>query len=167
MAEWPRYTIDSAKAAMLEAEANKSYTEKVMGPKRESLDDATAEEWDASWRAMYGRGTPSVTAGAESVITGLSTVPTEGYFNTPKDTTTKEKQLGQGNDPLGVQIDGEHYLLRSIQPIEYILANNIGFCEGNAIKYITRHQDKNGAEDIKKAIHFLEFILKDKYNGNN
>jgi hypothetical protein len=139
-----------------EAEANKSYTEKVMGPKRESLDDATAEEWDASWRAMYGRGTPSVTAGAESVITGLSTVPTEGYFNTPKHTTTKDKQVG-----------GSHYTKMTIQPREYILANQMGYDEANVVKYVSRHQDKGGAQDIKKAIQYLEFILEDQYNGNN
>ena len=139
-----------------EAEANKSYTEKVMGPKRESLDDATAEEWDASWRAMYGSGNTSVNSGAEFVITGLSTVPAEGYFNTPKHTTTKDKQVG-----------GSHYTKMTIQPREYILANQMGYDEANVVKYVSRHQDKGGAQDIKKAIQYLEFILEDQYNGNN
>jgi len=39
--------------------------------------------------------------------------------------------------------------------------NNIQYREGNAIKYIVRHASKNGAEDIKKAIHYLEMILED------
>jgi hypothetical protein len=123
-----------------EAEANKSYTEKVMGPKRESLDDATAEEWDASWRATYYKGGENFSA----------------YFNTPKHTTTKDKQVG-----------GSHYTKMTIQPREYILANQMGYDEANVVKYVSRHQDKGGAQDIKKAIQYLEFILEDQYNGNN
>jgi len=57
------------------------------------------------------------------------------------------------------QISGNHYKSKSIQPIEYIMANGLGFCEGNVVKYVTRHRDKNGKEDIKKAIHYLEFLL--------
>lgn len=63
---------------------------------------------------------------------------------------------------LGKQVGGSHYQM-AIQPIEYIVQNNLGYREGNVIKYVTRHQSKNGAEDIKKAIHYLEMILGD-YN---
>lgn len=62
------------------------------------------------------------------------------------------------------QVGGDHYQT-AIQPIDYILDNNLGYCEGNVIKYVSRHASKNGAEDIKKAIHYLEFILKDKYGS--
>lgn len=58
------------------------------------------------------------------------------------------------------QVGGEHYQL-PIQPIDYIVNNNLPYREGNVIKYVTRHQSKNGAEDIKKAIHYLEMILED------
>lgn len=51
-----------------------------------------------------------------------------------------------------------------IQPIDYIVSNSIPFCEGNVIKYVTRHEKKNGAEDIRKAIHYLQIILESKYN---
>jgi hypothetical protein len=134
-----KHTV-AAMAALLEAEANKSYTEKVMGPKRESLDDATAEEWDRNWRATYYKGGENFSA----------------YFNTPKHTTTKDKQVG-----------GSHYTKMTIQPREYILANQMGYDEANVVKYVSRHQDKGGAQDIKKAIQYLEFILEDQYNGNN
>ena len=60
------------------------------------------------------------------------------------------------------QVGGAHYQL-NIQPIEYIMMNNLGYCEGNVVKYVTRHNNKNGAEDIRKAIHYLEFILKYQY----
>ncbi len=70
---------------------------------------------------------------------------------------------GDLSAPAPKQVGGSHYQL-AIQPIDYILENKLGYCEGNVIKYVTRHADKNGAEDIRKAIHYLEFILKDKYN---
>lgn len=57
------------------------------------------------------------------------------------------------------QIGGDHYNNKKIQPIDYIIENNLPYCEGNVVKYVTRHKEKNGAEDIKKAIHYLKFIL--------
>lgn len=60
------------------------------------------------------------------------------------------------------QVGGSHYQL-PIQPIDYIVQNDIPYREGNAIKYITRHRSKNGKQDIEKAIHYLEMILED-YN---
>lgn len=59
----------------------------------------------------------------------------------------------------------KHYSME-IQPVEFITKNNIPFREGNAIKYICRHSKKNKQEDIKKAIHYLEMILKDYETDN-
>lgn len=64
---------------------------------------------------------------------------------------------------LDIQEGGSHYKDMPIQPVEYITANNIPFMEGNVIKYVSRHASKNGAQDIKKAIHFLELILELRY----
>ena len=58
------------------------------------------------------------------------------------------------------QVGGSHYQLE-IQPIDFIVKNNIPFREANVIKYITRHREKNGKQDIEKAIHYLEMILED------
>lgn len=57
------------------------------------------------------------------------------------------------------QEGGEHYKKQAIQPWDYIISNELGFLEGNVIKYVTRHKDKNGVADIKKAIHYLEKLL--------
>lgn len=64
------------------------------------------------------------------------------------------------------QVGGDHYKKYEIEPIEFIVKNGITFREGNAIKYIVRHKDKNGKQDIEKAIHYLEMILKE-YEENN
>jgi hypothetical protein len=55
---------------------------------------------------------------------------------------------------------GEHYDA-PIQPVDFIVKNDIPFREGNVIKYVCRHRSKNGREDIEKAIDYLEMILKD------
>jgi hypothetical protein len=59
-------------------------------------------------------------------------------------------------DVLKVQIGGGHYSKLKIQPVEFIMANNWDFCAGSILKYVTRHRDKNGAQDIKKSLHFVE-----------
>jgi len=68
-------------------------------------------------------------------------------------------------DALNKQEGGNHYKDLAIQPIEYIVKNNLDFLQGNIIKYVTRHKNKNGAQDIKKAIHYLELILALQYDG--
>lgn len=64
---------------------------------------------------------------------------------------------------LDKQVSGNHYKDKGIQPIVYIHANDLGFCEGNVIKYVTRHKEKSGAADIQKAIHYLELLLELQY----
>lgn len=66
---------------------------------------------------------------------------------------------------LDKQVSGTHYKDKGIQPIVYIHANNLGFCEGNVVKYVTRHKDKNGRADIEKAIHYLELLLELEYSN--
>ena len=66
--------------------------------------------------------------------------------------------------PTETQVGGSHYMNYKIQPIEYTLANNLSFCQGNVIKYITRYKDKNGVEDLKKAKHYIDLII-EEYDG--
>lgn len=63
---------------------------------------------------------------------------------------------------LETQHGGNHYK-HGIQPIEYIHANELNFFEGNVVKYTTRHKFKNGAEDLKKALHYCQMILELDY----
>ena len=66
---------------------------------------------------------------------------------------------------LDKQVSGNHYKDKGIQPIVYIHANQLGFCEGNALKYITRHREKGGRADIEKAIYYLEMLLELEYKN--
>ena len=58
-----------------------------------------------------------------------------------------------------VQVGGDHYKKQPIQPWDFIIANNLGFLEGNVIKYVTRYKSKNGLEDLKKAQHYLQKLI--------
>lgn len=62
-------------------------------------------------------------------------------------------------DPFKKQVGGDHYKTLGIQPVEFILANNLGFCEGNIIKYTVRYNQKGGVEDLKKVIHYAQMLI--------
>ena len=62
------------------------------------------------------------------------------------------------------QEGGSHYKDMVIQPIDYILKNNIGFAEGNVIKYVSRWKNKNGVMDLKKALHILQILVYEEEN---
>ena len=68
-----------------------------------------------------------------------------------------------GSGALAKQVDGSHYKSFAIQPIEYIHRNGLDYLAGNVVKYVSRHKAKNGAADIRKAIHYLELILSLQY----
>ena len=61
------------------------------------------------------------------------------------------------------QVGGSHYKKYKIQPSRFINENKILFAEGNAIKYICRHQDKGGKQDLLKAIHYIQMIVERDY----
>ena len=62
------------------------------------------------------------------------------------------------------QVGGSHYKDCKIQPVEYIVGNDLTFLEGNIIKYVTRHRRKGeGKKDIEKVIHYAEMILEMEY----
>ena len=58
-----------------------------------------------------------------------------------------------------VQHGGTHYKSKPIQPWDYIAQNNLGYFEGNIVKYISRWRDKGGIQDLRKAQHYLEKLI--------
>ena len=57
------------------------------------------------------------------------------------------------------QVGGSHYKKYKIQPVDFIIKNNIGFVEGNIIKYILRFKEKGGVQDLEKAKHYIELLI--------
>lgn len=58
-----------------------------------------------------------------------------------------------------IQCGGTHYRDKPIQPWDYITANNIGYLEGNVIKYVSRWKEKGGVDDLRKAQHYLAKLI--------
>lgn len=56
------------------------------------------------------------------------------------------------------QVGGDHYQ-KPVQPWDYIIANDIGYMEGNIIKYVSRWRDKGGVQDLRKAQHYLQKLI--------
>ena len=62
------------------------------------------------------------------------------------------------------QVGGGHYKQYAIQPAQFALANGLDYAQSNAIKYIVRHKDKNGVQDLDKAVHYIELLKQHHYN---
>lgn len=76
---------------------------------------------------------------------------------------TSPERNPERESALARQEGGSHYKAYPIQPVEFIHANHIPFCEANAIKYLCRHREKNKAADLRKAIHYIELLLELEY----
>ena len=60
-------------------------------------------------------------------------------------------------------IKPDHYGDSGIDVISFCQANNLDFMQGNVIKYITRYRKKNGLEDVRKAVEYINRILANDY----
>ena len=64
-------------------------------------------------------------------------------------------------------VSPDYYARYDIEPISFIMRNQIPYAEGNVIKYVLRHDMKGGKEDIDKAIRYLEMIKEERYNAKS
>lgn len=80
----------------------------------------------------------------------------EGFtpISTKEVTTQKEAKSA-----LDYQVGGNHYHQMAYQPLSFIMELGLNFCEGNIVKYVARYKFKNGLQDLKKAQHYLKFLL--------
>ena len=70
------------------------------------------------------------------------------------------------SNPYDTQVGGNHYQTMKIQPAEFINKNEMKFAEGNAIKYICRHVNKGGLQDLQKAKHYIDMIIERDYGDD-
>lgn len=69
---------------------------------------------------------------------------------------------GRSSEANKVQHGGNHYKQFSkagLEPWDVINAWKLGYFDGNAVKYLARWKDKNGVEDLKKAVHYLQKLI--------
>jgi len=69
------------------------------------------------------------------------------------------------NDPLH---HPAHYTGRGgIEPLDFIVSNELDFLEGNVVKYVYRYKSKNGLQDLQKARVYLDRLIERESNNEN
>ena len=64
--------------------------------------------------------------------------------------------------------DPKHYSKWKIEPVQFMMENEIPYVEGNVIKYIMRWRYKEGLEDLHKAQEYLNILIKNELeNGGD
>ena len=63
------------------------------------------------------------------------------------------------NDVNEKQVSGTHYKVQGIQHWDYVLTNDVPYMEAQVLKYVSRHRLKGGADDLRKAQHFIEKLV--------
>jgi len=71
--------------------------------------------------------------------------------------------MADGEKALDVQVGGDHYKKMKIQPIEFCQLNELNACETAVIKYVSRHRNKNGLQDLNKAKHYIDLLIDFEY----
>jgi hypothetical protein len=61
--------------------------------------------------------------------------------------------------PVNPVVEPNHYKKFKIEPFDFIHANGLGFAEGNVIKYVCRWREKDGIEDLEKAVRYLQLLI--------
>lgn len=79
-----------------------------------------------------------------------------GYATEPVGQPTHESAQNRANDR---QEGGSHYKSFKYETWDVILDWNLGYLDGNAVKYLSRWRLKNGIEDLKKARHYLDKLI--------
>jgi len=60
-----------------------------------------------------------------------------------------------------------HYAKYKVEPITFIMQNELPYAVGNVIKYVMRYKDKNGLEDLKKARRYIDMIIEQEYGKDS
>ena len=71
--------------------------------------------------------------------------------------------MGKNMSAYKKQIGGNHYKKYKIQPSQFVTENKLLYPEGCVIKYVIRHQDKGGKQDLEKAKHMIDMIIERDY----
>ncbi len=83
-------------------------------------------------------------------------VHNRGNAARPTTGVAKQSASPRAND---TQVAGNHYKQFQIEPWDAISDWNLGYLDGNAVKYLSRWRHKNGIEDLKKARHYIDKLL--------
>lgn len=54
------------------------------------------------------------------------------------------------------------YYSEGIETWDFIISKKLDFLEGNIVKYVVRYKEKNGLEDLHKAMEYLKKLIAEK-----
>ena len=80
--------------------------------------------------------------------------------------TVDESKLNDQWKGGSTDIRPSYYAKYKIDPWTFCIENNVNLPVGSVIKYIMRFQEKNGEEDLNKAIKCIE-MMKEYYYGKS
>lgn len=66
------------------------------------------------------------------------------------------------NNPYARQVGGTHYQKKH-DLAQFLIENEVMSGEAAVMKYVYRHKEKGGLEDLRKAKHYLEMIAYSSY----
>lgn len=60
------------------------------------------------------------------------------------------------------KIKPNYYHKGNVDTIQFCIENDLDFLQGNVVKYVVRYKNKNGLEDLKKAMEYLQRIIENE-----
>lgn len=121
-------------------------------------------------RKMFKKGMTPM-----DIVRKLKCSAGEVYRLQPKKSAkkAKAKKVVEKMEPMSttvvntVQVGGAHYRNLIPQPWDVIAAWNLGYFDGNVVKYVARFRNKDGIEDLEKAKHYLDKLIEEEKNSRN
>ncbi len=59
-------------------------------------------------------------------------------------------------------ISPDYYKKGNIEVTDFILDQSMSFLEGNIVKYLVRHKEKSGINDLRKARWYLDKLIEEQ-----
>ena len=59
-------------------------------------------------------------------------------------------------------ISPDYYKKGKIEVTDFILDQSMSFLEGNIVKYLVRHKEKSGIDDLRKARWYLDKLIEEQ-----
>jgi len=59
-------------------------------------------------------------------------------------------------------ISPDYYKKGNIEVTDFILDQSMSFLEGNVVKYLVRHKEKSGIDDLRKARWYLDKLIEEQ-----
>lgn len=73
-----------------------------------------------------------------------------------------DRQFFRSREIKGDKIKPSYYHKGKVDTIKFCLENDLDFLQGNVVKYVVRYKNKNGLEDLKKAMEYLQRIIENE-----